>query len=84
MRKAAELAPDAGPVRLNLATAIIQSGDWNAAEAELRQMSADFPDDPKPLRELYLMTAAEWEIRRREDREAIEKAQVNTRGPNGS
>ncbi|HTK58704.1 MAG TPA: hypothetical protein VL336_06950 [Sphingomicrobium sp.] len=30
------------------------------------------------------MTAAEWEIRRREDREAIEKAQVNTRGPNGS
>ena len=30
------------------------------------------------------MTAAEWEMRRREDREAIEKAQVNTRGPNGS
>jgi hypothetical protein len=30
------------------------------------------------------MTAAEWEMRRREDREAVEKAQVNTRGPNGS
>ena len=30
------------------------------------------------------MTAAEWEIRRREDREAVEKAQVNRRGPNGS
>jgi hypothetical protein len=30
------------------------------------------------------MTAAEWEIRRREDREAIEKAQVNRRGPDGS
>ena len=30
------------------------------------------------------MTAAEWEMRRREDREAIEKAQVNRRGPNGS
>ena len=30
------------------------------------------------------MTAAEWEIRKREDREAIEKAQVNRRGPDGS
>ena len=30
------------------------------------------------------MTAAEWEIRRREDREAVEKAQVNRRGPDGS
>lgn len=30
------------------------------------------------------MTAAEWEMRRREDREAIEKAQVTPRGPNGS
>lgn len=59
LRKAAKLAPDASPVRLNLATAIIQSGDWNAAEAELRQMAADFPDDPKPLRELFLMLK-EW------------------------
>ena len=30
------------------------------------------------------MTAAEWEIRRREDREAIDKAQTNRRGPDGS
>lgn len=30
------------------------------------------------------MTAAEWEIRRREDREAVEKAQTNRRGPDGS
>ena len=30
------------------------------------------------------MTAAEWETRRREDREAIEKAQVNRRGPDGN
>lgn len=29
------------------------------------------------------MTAAEWEIRRREDRETIDKAQVNRQGPNG-
>jgi tetratricopeptide (TPR) repeat protein len=59
LRRAAELAPDSAPVRLNLATAIINSGDWNAAEEELRQMAADFPDDPKPLRELYLMLK-EW------------------------
>jgi len=30
------------------------------------------------------MTAAEWEVRKREDREAVEKAQVNRRGPDGS
>lgn len=30
------------------------------------------------------MTAAEWEIRKREDREAVEKAQANRRGPDGS
>jgi hypothetical protein len=30
------------------------------------------------------MTAAEWEIRRREDREALEKAQLNRTSPNGS
>jgi hypothetical protein len=30
------------------------------------------------------MTAAEWEIRRREDREALDKAQVNRRGPDGN
>jgi len=30
------------------------------------------------------MTAAEWEIRKREDREAIEKAQVRRSGPAGS
>lgn len=59
LRRAAELAPDSSPVRLNLATAVIQSGDWNAAEAELRQMAEDFPDDPKPLRELYFMLK-EW------------------------
>jgi tetratricopeptide (TPR) repeat protein len=59
LRRAAQLAPDSSPVRLNLATAVIQTGDWNAAEAELRQMAADFPDDPNPLRELHLMLK-EW------------------------
>jgi hypothetical protein len=29
------------------------------------------------------MTAAEWEIRRREDREALEKAQLNRTSPSG-
>jgi hypothetical protein len=30
------------------------------------------------------MTAAQWEDRRREDREAIEKGQKQARGPSGS
>ena len=30
------------------------------------------------------MTAAEWEIRRREDREALEKAQINRTAPSGN
>lgn len=30
------------------------------------------------------LTAAEWEIRRREDREALEKAQLNRTNPSGS
>jgi tetratricopeptide (TPR) repeat protein len=54
-RRAAELQPDSPPIRLNLATALIQSGDWVTAESELRQMSADFPDDPNPLRELHAL-----------------------------
>lgn len=29
------------------------------------------------------MTAAEWEIRKREDREALEKAQINRTSPSG-
>ena len=59
LQQAARLAPDSAPVRLNLATAIIQSGDWNEAEAMLRKMAEDFPDDPKPMRELHLMLK-EW------------------------
>jgi tetratricopeptide (TPR) repeat protein len=59
LRKAAELSPDSRPVRLNLCTALIQSGDWNAAEVELQHMAVDFPDDPNPLRELHLMLK-EW------------------------
>lgn len=30
------------------------------------------------------MTAAEWDIRRREDREALEKAQINRTAPSGN
>jgi hypothetical protein len=30
------------------------------------------------------MTAAEWEVRKREDREAIDKGQMQARGPSGS
>ena len=30
------------------------------------------------------MTAAEWEVRKREDRQAIEKGQMQAKGPDGS
>ncbi len=53
LRRAAKLAPDSAPIRLNLATALITAGDWDAAEVELRQMAEDFPNDPNPMRELH-------------------------------
>jgi tetratricopeptide (TPR) repeat protein len=53
LRRAASLDPQAAPIRLNLATALVTGGDWDGAEAELRAMTADFPDDPNPWRELH-------------------------------
>lgn len=55
LRRAVELQPESPPIRLNLATTLIQVGDWISAEAELRQMAADFPADPNPLRELHAL-----------------------------
>ncbi|MEO8547465.1 MAG: sulfotransferase [Sphingomicrobium sp.] len=70
LRRAAELDRNSAPIRLNLASAIIRSGDWEAAEAELRQMAADFPDDPNPLRELHAILKEQGE-----DTEALEAIQ---------
>lgn len=72
LSRAAKLAPDSAPIRLNLATAFIQAGDWVEAEAQLRRMGADFPDDPNPLGELHRLLK---ESGRDEDAlEAIEDA----------
>jgi len=72
LSRAAKLAPDSAPIRLNLATARIQAGDWVEAEAELRRMGADFPDDPKPLGELHRLLKESG--RDQEALEAIEEA----------
>lgn len=53
LRRASELNPRAAPTRLNLARALRDSGDFPAAETELRAMAADFPDDANPLADLY-------------------------------
>jgi len=71
LRRAAELASDSGPIRLNIATALVHTGDWNAAEAELRQMGEDFPDDPRPLRELHSLLK-QWG----QDQEALEAIEL--------
>jgi tetratricopeptide (TPR) repeat protein len=55
LRRATELDRGSAPIRLNLSAALIGAGEWNAAEAELRQLAADFPDDAKPLRELHAL-----------------------------
>jgi tetratricopeptide (TPR) repeat protein len=55
LRRAVALAPDAPPVRLNLATSLLESGDWNGAEEALWQMADDFPDDHVPMRELHAL-----------------------------
>lgn len=53
LRRAAALASDAAPIRINLASALIEHGDWAAAAEVLLKMGEDFPDDPKPFRELH-------------------------------
>ena len=53
LRKAAEINPQAAPIRLNLARSLRDFGDLIGAEAELRKMALDFPRDEKPLIDLY-------------------------------
>jgi tetratricopeptide (TPR) repeat protein len=72
LRRATDLAPDSDAIRLNFATALIQAGDWDEAEVQLRRMAADFPDDPNPLRELHSLLKQEG--RDNEALEAVEAA----------
>jgi tetratricopeptide (TPR) repeat protein len=55
LKRSVELNPLAAPSRLNYAKALLEVGRFDEAEAEFRQMAADFPDDPMPFRELYIM-----------------------------
>ncbi len=55
LRRAVELAPLSPPVRLNFAISLLAAGLVDEAESELKRMTADFPDDPNPLRELHVL-----------------------------
>jgi tetratricopeptide (TPR) repeat protein len=59
LERAAKLDPTAAPIRLNLASVLFVAGEWILAERELRNMAADFPDDPVPLRELHAVLKEE-------------------------
>jgi tetratricopeptide (TPR) repeat protein len=66
LRRATELDPHAAPIRFNYSNALVSAGQWDAAEAALRQMASDFPDDAKPLGELYSLLSEQGR-----DQEAI-------------
>ena len=72
LRRAVELAPLSPPVRLNLANSLSASGQVEEAEAELKRMIVDFPDDSNPLRELHVLYRQSG--RDAEATEAIERA----------
>lgn len=72
LRRAAELAPDAAPVRLNYANALLKAGQASDGEKELRALASDFPDDWHPLRDLHLHLRSQ--SREEEALEAIEEA----------
>lgn len=60
LRRALALNPQSAPVRLNYATALEQAGKPDEAEREYRQMSADYPSDEKPMRELFAMLKSQF------------------------
>jgi tetratricopeptide (TPR) repeat protein len=72
LRRAAAEAPDAPPVRLNFANALVAGGKSAEAEVEFKAMSKTFPDDWHALRELYVLLRSQ--AREEEALEAIEEA----------
>lgn len=73
LRIAASLNPRAAPTRLNLARTLRDIGDLAGAETALRAMASDFPQDEKPLVDLYHVLRAQ--NRPREDlQQALEAA----------
>jgi tetratricopeptide (TPR) repeat protein len=71
-RRAVELDPANPPLRLNHATALEYAGRSEDAEREYRKMAADFPQDTKPLMELFAMLKTQY--RDDDAHEAIEEA----------
>jgi tetratricopeptide (TPR) repeat protein len=53
LERAMEISPKSGPVRLNYATTLAAAGRADDAEHQLRRMVDDFPEEPRPLRELH-------------------------------
>jgi tetratricopeptide (TPR) repeat protein len=53
LEKAAALAPDSQPIRLNLGNALIAAERYEEAEKVLSELAAEFADDPKPLLALF-------------------------------
>lgn len=72
LRRAAELAPDSDAIRLNFCTALVQLGEWDEAETELRRMAEDFPTDFASLRELHVLMKEQG--RDKDALDAIEQA----------
>ena len=50
--RAARLRPDSAPVRLNVATTLMEAGRFDEAETAFEAAARDFPHDAKPLIEL--------------------------------
>jgi Flp pilus assembly protein TadD len=72
LRRAIEINPDVRPVRFNYATALAWAGETDEAQAELRAMGKDFPDDWRPLRELHALLRLQG--REEEATEPLEEA----------
>jgi Flp pilus assembly protein TadD len=53
LEKAAALAPDSQPIRLNLGNALIAARRFEDGERILRELADEFADDAKPLRSLF-------------------------------
>ena len=72
LKRAALIAADAPPVRLNLANALAEAGQADEAEEELRGLAADFPADWRSLRELHSLLRSR--AREEDALQAIEEA----------
>ena len=55
LQRALEISPDSPPVRLNHALALANTGKIDEAEALLRGISEEFPDDVQALAELHAL-----------------------------